>query len=329
MNHFVLKTKKLPLVFEIGFFNIFALTILLPTFWLQLVGMLCWNCCRNLEPFYKGNLWRLGLIGFGLFIFVLLEVMCFSQLLERSHKVPWRVYLGWMFWRTLPLIALLLAVLALPGSIIFYGLFAIISGLVFLGPIAIENRWIPVFMQLGQQPVVIRHHLKALVVYLLFVFLLPPIFVQVRPWDCVTSSSVKANMHTLQTIVETYAVDHQGQYPQDLTVLKQQATMTGREYWKEFTNPYTGKRGLGYSYSQFPRNNPQFGLDTPADGAFWYPYRDILGVRVYHQSFLYIPKRAGMVIYAPVSPRLYYIYGIGIEGTFIFDKGQSLTLSNS
>lgn len=58
---------------------------------------------------------------------------------------------------------------------------------------------------------------------------------------------LKANMHTLQTMVETYAVDWGGCYPKNLTALKQEATIPGKEYWKEIVNPITGKSGLGKS----------------------------------------------------------------------------------
>ena len=45
--------------------------------------------------------------------------------------------------------------------------------------------------------------------------------------------SVKANMHTLQTIVDTYAVDWGGVYPQDVTSLKAEAVVKGREFYSE------------------------------------------------------------------------------------------------
>lgn len=48
-------------------------------------------------------------------------------------------------------------------------------------------------------------------------------------------ASVKANMHTFQTALETYAVDWGGQYPTNSANAKTQATTDG--YWKEFVNP--------------------------------------------------------------------------------------------
>lgn len=58
-------------------------------------------------------------------------------------------------------------------------------------------------------------------------------------------SSVKANMHTLQTMIETYAIDWGGVYPQELEQVYAETRQPGREYWKDFTNPATGQTGLG------------------------------------------------------------------------------------
>jgi type II secretion system protein G len=57
-------------------------------------------------------------------------------------------------------------------------------------------------------------------------------------------SSVKANMHTVQTMAETYAVDWGGVYAETLDVLRVEATGTGAStntniYWKNLTNPFT------------------------------------------------------------------------------------------
>lgn len=116
-------------------------------------------------------------------------------------------------------------------------------------------------------------------------------------------SSVKANMHTLQTAVETYALDWKGKYPRDLQALKTEATRPGREYWKEFTNPYTGQSGLNLSYTDK--------LLPPGSN------RD----------------SRGLVIYSPVTSSQgiasYYIYGLGKSGERIQDRGHDLTLSNS
>lgn len=49
--------------------------------------------------------------------------------------------------------------------------------------------------------------------------------------------TVRANMHTYQTMIETYAVDWGGVYPQNVTELIQEAKE--QRYYKEVTNPYS------------------------------------------------------------------------------------------
>jgi general secretion pathway protein G len=56
-------------------------------------------------------------------------------------------------------------------------------------------------------------------------------------------SSVKANMHTFQTIAETYAVDWGGVYGSGVDTLKNEAT--SKSYWKVFKNPFTSTTDSG------------------------------------------------------------------------------------
>lgn len=62
----------------------------------------------------------------------------------------------------------------------------------------------------------------------------------------------KANMHTFQTMVETYAVDWGGIYPPDVKALYLEANQTDKTkvypYWKDFANPVLGTSGEGNSY---------------------------------------------------------------------------------
>ncbi len=74
-------------------------------------------------------------------------------------------------------------------------------------------------------------------------------------------SSVRANMHTLQTILETYSVDWGGVYPDTVAELEAEAKNSSNPYWKSFKNPYTGESGEGQSfmsYSSFEAGNPGF-----------------------------------------------------------------------
>jgi len=118
-------------------------------------------------------------------------------------------------------------------------------------------------------------------------------------------SSVKANMHTLQTIVETYGVDHGGTYAPDLELLIQaaQSSAYGGSYWKDFANPFTAQRGLG-----------------------------LRGALMAFKDYTPSPDFAGMVLFKPgegKEPTTYWIYGVDQNGELIKDKEELFILSNS
>lgn len=122
-------------------------------------------------------------------------------------------------------------------------------------------------------------------------------------------SSVKSNMHTLQTIVETYAVDWGGVYAANVSGLNNEATQPGRDYWKEFTNPFTGTSGLSKSYSDTT------GFTIQSTGGVASP----------------VSTKAGWVLYDPGAAPIvkYFVYGLDKSGSTIRDKGKNFTLSNS
>lgn len=142
-------------------------------------------------------------------------------------------------------------------------------------------------------------------------------------------SSVKANMHSFQTMVETYGVDNDGVYPKDVQTLKQAADVQTPEasaYWKDFSNPYTNQQGQGLSYANLqdflpkgvapqdfsPENSPQH----------W----QFAGLQFKNPERL---RYSGMVLYLRTGPRHYAIYGSSKDGSLIQDKGQSFYLTNS
>ncbi len=51
-------------------------------------------------------------------------------------------------------------------------------------------------------------------------------------------SSVKSNMHTFQTMIETYGVDWGGQYPNSYVSIQTEAV--AQDYNKDYSNPFTG-----------------------------------------------------------------------------------------
>ncbi len=65
---------------------------------------------------------------------------------------------------------------------------------------------------------------------------------------CSEIASVKANAHTLQTMIETYGVDNGGVYPHSLGALYQEAKQG--DYWKEPRNPASQEAGPGKSFQE-------------------------------------------------------------------------------
>ncbi|HEY9842759.1 MAG: type IV pilin protein [Candidatus Sericytochromatia bacterium] len=105
-------------------------------------------------------------------------------------------------------------------------------------------------------------------------------------------ANVKANMHALQTMIETQAIQTRGAYAADISALKAAATRTGQ--WQDFGNPFTGQDGHSYA--------------------------DIGS------------QAAGVVEYEPIASgskvMRYYIYGNDRNGAFILEDGKRIYLSN-
>lgn len=110
-------------------------------------------------------------------------------------------------------------------------------------------------------------------------------------------SSVKANMHTFQTALETYAVDWGGVYPATVSELVTEGT--AQDYWKEFKNPFNNLEGANQSY-----------MDTNANGA-----NTTEGIVGYNRP--------------AADTTLYFIYGGKKGGGPIEDRGAIFALSNS
>ena len=118
-------------------------------------------------------------------------------------------------------------------------------------------------------------------------------------------SAVKANMHTLQTTAETYAVDWAGKYPPDLKTLQAEASRPGLAYWHDVTNPFTQQAGLGAAVADYQR------------------YQSATEHRIF----------AGMVLYQPIkapdgSFSSYKIYGCDDKGELVMQQDRVFVLSN-
>lgn len=124
-------------------------------------------------------------------------------------------------------------------------------------------------------------------------------------------SSVKSNMHVLQTVVETYGVDWGGTYAKDLTALQKEATKG--TYWKDLTNPYTQKTGLATKANHFQGSMMEYAV---------------------YKNYKPSPQFSGLVLYEPIiDPKSktvthYRFYGCDVNGALIMDGEEPFTLYN-
>ena len=109
-------------------------------------------------------------------------------------------------------------------------------------------------------------------------------------------ADIKANMHTMQTMLEIYTDEWFGFYPNNVAELYNEATTSDSPYWKNFKNPYMATSGEGISY------------EDESD-----------------------PKIAGMLTYDPYPPTLptkYYLYGYEQNAVRIKVQNQDYIVSN-
>lgn len=125
-------------------------------------------------------------------------------------------------------------------------------------------------------------------------------------------SSLRQNMHTMQTMVETYYVDHQ-RYPANLQALKK-AAIAGK-YWKQLENPF------------YPTEAAYLNAE---------PDWDPLNVPTTHWLFVRVPVSRdcrGAVLYslmdAPQPAQKYRIFGCDRQGWVLPQfHGQPLVLQS-
>ena len=131
-------------------------------------------------------------------------------------------------------------------------------------------------------------------------------------------ASVKSNMHTFQTMLETYAVDWGGNYagnPASATTGSATALVTeatAKKYFKSFKNPFTAKEGSDNAYMP---NSPTAAVTATA----------ATGVNA--GSVSYDPMVNGTGSTATITK--YFLYGGDKENNKpILDKGQAFYLTN-
>jgi len=99
----------------------------------------------------------------------------------------------------------------------------------------------------GQQKLFIGSYLLGIICFLLGALTLIA-FPNSGHSDAHKPSHVKANMHSFQTMVETYAVDWGEVYPRSSAALLEEANQTPNPYWKELVNPFTDQEGFGQAF---------------------------------------------------------------------------------
>ena len=136
-------------------------------------------------------------------------------------------------------------------------------------------------------------------------------------------SATKANMHSLQTMVEIYAANHDGNYPANLNLLE--AAARNEHYWRDLKNPYTLASGYGKSYQSLAHWK-----NIAVHEALQVQYRWGLRLRARGYSKIKVrsSKQPGLVLYEYLSPSHYRIYGVRKGKQLIQDRGKVFFLSN-
>ncbi len=118
------------------------------------------------------------------------------------------------------------------------------------------------------------------------------------------SANLKSNMHTLQTVAETYAVDWGGVYPSSVETLKNEAS--SKNYWRVFKNPFsfTNQVTLNLPVSMNKADYEQAKLTLNYKGIILSDMSQLKGIVLYQGS--------------NINPFISYsIYGVNINGDYL------------
>lgn len=129
-------------------------------------------------------------------------------------------------------------------------------------------------------------------------------------------ASVKSNMHSFQTILETYASNADGLYPKNVKELYKFANIGKNKYWKDFKSPFSGNIGKGNSYDDFDKKL----LEKNPNSWFFKEEARCTGCVYYDVSI----SENGEI-------NKYFLYGSYKDGEIIIDlqSGLPFTLSNN
>ncbi|MBT9547805.1 MAG: hypothetical protein IV090_20620 [Candidatus Sericytochromatia bacterium] len=203
----------------------------------------------------------------------------------------------------------------LPGIILF---FSTISLFAYTGFFLIFG-WILM--------IYLNKYRRILFVFCMFTtFIVDPLFfMSAFACSCNKESMVKVNMHNLQIMLETYALD-QGKYPENLSVLEREAknpTHNTPSYWMNASNPMQyeeNKNNYHIHASEILIKQKKANLYESFNSLK--PYVDFGFIRFHYSDVRtrQIADYKGMAIYDRISDNQYYIYGVFYDNELIQTK---------
>lgn len=268
----------------------------------------------------------------GLFLVAVpLEIAVISDWTDQTQLDSKSSFKGWLFWRALlkalPFLGLLIATIADKGFFEYY----LLLGLILIGLQLLLIPFNPYRLQLPEGQSTYQRYSVWLFALLGLSLSYGPFNPSANATQCpYKTAAVIENMHQFKDMLETYAMDHQGEFPQTLSKLEAEAKQPGREYWRDFTNPATGKQGYKLSYQEAAELESllqqSLMLQAKAEKT-WLP-----GVRFGLSSSQLPdgnPALSGKVFYRYIDARHYQILGTSTRGKLILRHGRIKTLGPS
>ena len=142
------------------------------------------------------------------------------------------------------------------------------------------------------------------------------LFIPYQPREKLIVQTLKANMHTVQMMLDIYGWEHNA-YPTNFKSLKKEAIKS--RYWKRFSNPY--------------QKNKLFAVDADVVLRFAkkHTIEEAFSKSIF--SYLFFQPEAkpfeGCVIYDYVDKNSYYLYGVSRDNRLEQKEGKIFVLSNA
>ncbi|MGV3527097.1 MAG: hypothetical protein ACO1RX_22970 [Candidatus Sericytochromatia bacterium] len=299
-------------LWAIGPLNGVAFGLFLPVlgFWAWGHNITC-QCSAYMTSSLGHPLFRLILILGAWLLIPLVDSGVCHVLLHRRFADTLR-YLLWRWVQFLPALFLLLAMLSF--NLIYFAVG--ILGLFVVFPDALGRSLLKSPVIEDERPLSSVSQLLPVLIYLIIFFFTPIMIPPSRSCECPKTFFIKSNMHTLQTVLETYAVA-KGSYPPSIELPEKQ--LETWPSWRSVSNPVTGEQGAAAAYRDYgPAPSGHFPILASKCGRRW------LGIPV--SSCHPDTERAGQVLYHAKSPTSYVLYGVNGHGFLLEDDGKPYVL---